>query len=139
MRSVVIFAAILLIATVVGIYTSAMWSQWVLLGQTFHSTHWWWSPLQLLNLLDEFVLLLLAGTFLGLLASLRRPWLWGLALGAAFSFIRLSLSHNWFSPDADFVAYLWAYSEYYLSPIGAVLGVLVGGKFRAWRRQRVVA
>ena len=139
MRTVFVFAALLVVTSIVGLYTSLLWSHWALVGRTFASTSWWWSPLHLLNLADEFALLLIAGTLLGVFAPLRKAWLWGLALGTAFAAVRLSLSRNWFSPDVDFATYFWAYSEYYVSPIGAVIGALLGTRMRSKHSKQVVA
>ena len=142
MRDLAIFVVVLLITTIVGLYTTIWWSEFALIGRTFSgfSTFgFWWSPLHLLNFLDEFVLLFLAGAVLVVATSFRRPILCGLLLGIAFTCIRLALSTSWTSPTADFNDYLWIYSEYFMSPIGALIGALAGSKLRARVRSRVVA
>ena len=87
----------------------------------------------LLNLVDEIVLFVFAGILVGMLPTFRKAWLWALALGFAVSAIRLSLSRNWFAPDTDLVTYFWAYSEYYVPPLAAVLGALVVTRLRTGR------
>jgi hypothetical protein len=130
-RTVIAFSVTVAAAIVSSLYVSALWSDAVLIGRTFGSTSAWWSPLHLLDLLDDCALLLIAGGIFAVVATPHRPFWWGIGLGIAFCGIRLALSANWFSPEAPASTYLWAYSPYYV-PV-AFGGI--GASAAAWWRR----
>ena len=139
MQRFITFVAMLMSAVVASFFVAPWWTYWAVADRVFSGSPVWWSTPHALLVVDDIFITLVAGIAFGLLASPRRPWLWGLALGVLFSLIQLSLSRNWVNPEADIVDLFWAYSQYYLSPIGAVLGTLAGGRLRAARDGRVVA
>ena len=128
-RTLLAFVVILAVAVLASVYLSSLWSNAVLVGRTFSSTSEWWSPLHLLDLLDECVVLFIAGSVLALVTALSRPMLWGLALGAAFCALRFALGSNWFSAEATASTYFWAYSSYVIPVIFGSLGALAGTAF----------
>jgi hypothetical protein len=134
-RAVLAFVVSLAVAVLTSFYVSSLWSDTVLVGRTFSSTSEWWSPLHLLNLVDECVLLFISGVVLALAATLSRPLSWGLGLGAAFCAFRFALGSNWFSAEAPVSTYVWAYSSYYIPVVFGGLGTLVGS---ARRRRGVI-
>jgi len=124
-RATFAFLIVLLAVVIASLYLSPLWSGAVTVDRSFGPTPGWWSPVHVLNLLDECALLLVAGAVLALLAPLPRPFLWGVALGAAFCGIRLVLSSNWFSDEATAFTYAWAYSEYIVPVAFGGLGAVV--------------
>ena len=111
-RTVFAFVVILAVSAISSLYVSALWSDAALVGLKFSSTSAWWSPLHILNLVDECVLLFVAGVILALAATLSRPFWWGFGLGAAFCAFRFVLGSNWFSAEAPLSTYAWAYGSY---------------------------
>jgi hypothetical protein len=85
LRSIVIFAVVLVLAVVASMYVSVLWADAFLIGPTFTSQFVWWSPVHLVDLLDEVALILVAGTILGIVAGPTRPFWLGLALGATIN------------------------------------------------------
>ena len=136
-QSIITFVAMLMLAVVASLFITMQWAYLVLVGRAFSGFPDWWSMPNFLMALDEFGVLLVAGLGLGYLTSLRRPWLLGLVLGIAFGLIRHGLGHIWLSREAGVLDLFWAYSEYYLSPLGAVVGVLIGARLQRTRRIRV--
>jgi hypothetical protein len=134
LRSIVIFAVVLVLAVVASMHVSVLWADAFLIGRTFTSQVLWWSPVHLVDLLDEVALILVAGTILGIATGPTRPFWLGLALGATFCAIRLAFSFNWFGPDATVSTYVWAYSPYYVPMLFGGLGVMLGNALR--RRSR---
>jgi hypothetical protein len=131
LRTVSTFLFVLVIAVIASLYLSPMWSAAVVPSSSGPNPEWW-SPAHILDFLDECALMVLAGAALPLLAPVRRPFLWGIALGATFCVIRLSLSSKWFSEDAALSTYVWAYSGHIVpvvfGGIGAIAAVVLKPK-----------
>ena len=132
-RTVIAFSVTAALAIVSSFYVSSLWSDAALIDRSFGSTSAWWSPLHLLDLLDDCALLLIAGAVFAMAASPPRPFWWGIGLGIVFCGIRLALSSNWFSPEAPASAYLWAYSPYYIPVVFGGIGALAGSRLRRAR------
>jgi pimeloyl-ACP methyl ester carboxylesterase len=132
-RTVIAFSVAVAVAIVSSFYASALWSDAVLIGRSFGTTSAWWSPLHLLDLLDDCALLLIAGAIFAVVATPPRPFLWGIGMGIAFCGIRFALSANWFSPEAPASAYLWAYSPFYIPVVFGGIGASAGSR---WLRAR---
>src|SRR5258708_3072846 len=121
-RNATLFVGLSVAAFFGASYASSYWFKALISDRTFTMSlgliHW---PM-LLSWIPAIIIFAVTGFALAIFLQNTKVMYWAFALGALYSLIQLFMTSYWFSSDAGWFEYFWAFAGHAVPPLSSVAG-----------------
>ena len=119
-----VFVVLVIVAVVAASFGRVGWSEALTNERTFTEPFAWFNSPEAISWGFELLFFFAFGMLVARLFQPEAPRLWAFAFGAICGALHFWLSRDHFASEAPWSLYVWAYGNYVMPAVGALLGAL---------------